>query len=92
MAASAGSVSRRRATNCDHHAHRDTASLASALAQACPNGIDGDFENVGGRVLDAGEAAQIRSALMALQAALDAVAADSRLRCPLQLDRRMSAA
>jgi NADPH-dependent curcumin reductase CurA len=37
----------------DHRAHPDTASLAAAFAQACPNGIDGDFENVGGRVLDA---------------------------------------
>jgi NADPH-dependent curcumin reductase CurA len=37
----------------DHRAHRDTAALVSALQKACPNGIDGDFENVGGRVLDA---------------------------------------
>ena len=37
----------------DHRAHADTASLASALEAACPEGIDGDFENVGGRVLDA---------------------------------------
>jgi NADPH-dependent curcumin reductase len=37
----------------DHRAHADTASLASALEAACPDGIDGDFENVGGRVLDA---------------------------------------
>ncbi|WP_028998555.1 NADP-dependent oxidoreductase [Azohydromonas australica] len=37
----------------DHRAHGDLASLAAALREACPRGIDGDFENVGGRVLDA---------------------------------------
>ncbi|MFO1329788.1 MAG: NADP-dependent oxidoreductase [Rubrivivax sp.] len=37
----------------DHRAHADTASLAAALKQAAPQGIDGNFENVGGRVLDA---------------------------------------
>ena len=37
----------------DHRAHADTRSLAAALKAACPDGIDGDFENVGGRVLDA---------------------------------------
>lgn len=37
----------------DHRAHPDPASLAAALRQACPQGIDGDFENVAGRVLDA---------------------------------------
>jgi NADPH-dependent curcumin reductase CurA len=37
----------------DHRAHADTSSMASALEAACPDGIDGDFENVGGRVLDA---------------------------------------
>jgi hypothetical protein len=37
----------------DHKAHRDPATLREALRQACPNGIDGDFENVGGAVLDA---------------------------------------
>jgi NADPH-dependent curcumin reductase CurA len=29
------------------------ASLSKALKEACPNGIDGYFENVGGMVLDA---------------------------------------
>lgn len=37
----------------DHRAHGDPASLVAALREACPQGIDGDFENVGGRVLDA---------------------------------------
>lgn len=37
----------------DHRAHADTRSLSAALKAACPDGIDGDFENVGGKVLDA---------------------------------------
>jgi NADPH-dependent curcumin reductase CurA len=37
----------------DYKAHPDRASLAAALAAACPGGIDGHFENVGGAVLDA---------------------------------------
>ncbi|PHM19397.1 MAG: NADP-dependent oxidoreductase [Curvibacter sp. PD_MW3] len=37
----------------DYKAHKDAYSLAKALKQACPNGIDGYFENVGGMVLDA---------------------------------------
>ncbi len=37
----------------DHRAHPDVASLSKALKAACPQGIDGYFENVGGRVLDA---------------------------------------
>jgi NADPH-dependent curcumin reductase CurA len=37
----------------DHKAHADLKSLASALKAACPDGVDGHFENVGGRVLDA---------------------------------------
>lgn len=37
----------------DHRAHADTKSLAQALKAACPQGIDGNFENVGGSVLDA---------------------------------------
>jgi len=37
----------------DYKARVDTTSLAAALAAACPCGIDGIFENVGGRVLDA---------------------------------------
>ena len=37
----------------DHKAHADTASLTAALRAACPQGIDGNFENVGGIVLDA---------------------------------------
>ncbi len=37
----------------DHRQHPDARSLAQALRQACPDGIDGHFENVGGRVLDA---------------------------------------
>jgi NADPH-dependent curcumin reductase len=37
----------------DYRAHPDTKSLAQALKAACPQGIDGNFENVGGSVLDA---------------------------------------
>lgn len=37
----------------DYKAHADVASLSKALKEACPNGIDGHFENVGGMVLDA---------------------------------------
>lgn len=37
----------------DHRAHADLGALARALEAACPDGIDGIFENVGGRVLDA---------------------------------------
>ena len=37
----------------DYKAHNDAVSLSKALKVACPNGIDGHFENVGGMVLDA---------------------------------------
>jgi len=37
----------------DYKLHADAASLSKALKDACPNGIDGYFENVGGMVLDA---------------------------------------
>lgn len=37
----------------DYREHKDYVSLAKALKQACPQGIDGHFENVGGVVLDA---------------------------------------
>ncbi|WP_397406352.1 NADP-dependent oxidoreductase [Polaromonas sp.] len=37
----------------DYKPHKDAASLSKALKEACPNGIDGYFENVGGMVLDA---------------------------------------
>jgi NADPH-dependent curcumin reductase CurA len=37
----------------DHREHADVKSLSQALKQACPDGIDGYFENVGGKVLDA---------------------------------------
>lgn len=37
----------------DYKLHKDAASLSKALKDACPNGIDGYFENVGGMVLDA---------------------------------------
>ena len=37
----------------DYKAHADTRSLARALKDACPHGVDGYFENVGGRILDA---------------------------------------
>jgi NADPH-dependent curcumin reductase len=37
----------------DYKLHPDAQSLSQALKDACPNGIDGHFENVGGLVLDA---------------------------------------
>jgi NADPH-dependent curcumin reductase CurA len=37
----------------DYKQHSDAISLAKALKVACPKGIDGHFENVGGMVLDA---------------------------------------
>jgi NADPH-dependent curcumin reductase CurA len=37
----------------DYRPHKDLASLGAALKEACPTGIDGCFENVGGMVLDA---------------------------------------
>ena len=37
----------------DYKLHEEAASLSKALKEACPNGIDGHFENVGGMVLDA---------------------------------------
>jgi NADPH-dependent curcumin reductase CurA len=37
----------------DYKQHRDAHSLAKALKEACPDGIDGYFENVGGMVMDA---------------------------------------
>ncbi|WP_299282840.1 NADP-dependent oxidoreductase [uncultured Tateyamaria sp.] len=37
----------------DHRAHADARSLRSALKDACPDGIDIYFENVGGKVLEA---------------------------------------
>ena len=37
----------------DYKAHPDTKAMAKALKEACPDGIDGYFENVGGYILDA---------------------------------------
>lgn len=37
----------------DYKQHTDYISLSKALKMACPDGIDGHFENVGGMVLDA---------------------------------------
>ena len=37
----------------DYKAQPDLKSLSRALKQACPDGIDGYFENVGGWILDA---------------------------------------
>ena len=37
----------------DYKAHKDVASLSRAIKEACPDGIDGYFENVGGVVMDA---------------------------------------
>ncbi len=35
----------------DHHAHADGKAMAAALGRAAPDGIDGYFENVGGKTL-----------------------------------------
>jgi NADPH-dependent curcumin reductase CurA len=37
----------------DYKLHQDANSLSRALKEACPAGVDGYFENVGGMVLDA---------------------------------------
>ncbi|WP_027015969.1 NADP-dependent oxidoreductase [Comamonas composti] len=37
----------------DYRAHPDVKTMSKALKEACPNGIDGYFENVGGYILDA---------------------------------------
>ena len=37
----------------DYKQHPDAISLSKALKEACPDGIDGYFENVGGMVMDA---------------------------------------
>jgi hypothetical protein len=37
----------------DYKQHQDAQSLSKAIKEACPNGIDGYFENVGGMVMDA---------------------------------------
>src|SRR5437763_1105573 len=37
----------------DYKQHQDLESLSHALKEACPDGIDGHFENVGGMILDA---------------------------------------
>jgi NADPH-dependent curcumin reductase CurA len=37
----------------DYKRHQDLASMSQALKEACPDGIDGYFENVGGVLLDA---------------------------------------
>jgi len=37
----------------DYKEHKDVKSLSAALKAACPKGIDGYFENVGGMILDA---------------------------------------
>ena len=37
----------------DHRQHTDVKSMSRALKEACPDGIDGHFENVGGTILDA---------------------------------------
>ncbi|MGE4050986.1 MAG: NADP-dependent oxidoreductase [Piscinibacter sp.] len=37
----------------DYRQHKEAKSLDAALADAAPNGIDGNFENVGGEILNA---------------------------------------
>lgn len=37
----------------DYKQHKDAISLSKALKEACPKGVDGYYENVGGMVMDA---------------------------------------
>lgn len=37
----------------DYKQHKDASSLSKSIKDACPDGIDGYFENVGGMVMDA---------------------------------------
>ena len=37
----------------DYHVHNDAQRMLAALQAACPNGIEGYYENVGGYILDA---------------------------------------
>jgi NADPH-dependent curcumin reductase CurA len=37
----------------DYKQHKDASSLSTALKEACPSGVDGYFENVGGMAMDA---------------------------------------
>jgi NADPH-dependent curcumin reductase len=37
----------------DYKQHQDAPSLSRAIKEACPDGIDGYFENVGGMIMDA---------------------------------------
>jgi NADPH-dependent curcumin reductase CurA len=37
----------------DYKQHTDARAMSQALKEACPNGIDGYFENVGGYIFDA---------------------------------------
>jgi NADPH-dependent curcumin reductase CurA len=37
----------------DYRQHPDVKRMSAALKEACPNGIDGHFENVGGTIFDA---------------------------------------
>lgn len=37
----------------DYRLHKDAQSLSRAVKEACPDGVDGYFENVGGMVMDA---------------------------------------
>jgi len=70
----------------DYREHPDLKSLSGALKAACPNGIDGHFENVGGMILDA---MMLRANAFARVALCGMIAGYNGEPIPLQLPQLM---